>query len=194
MNVAGDFRYVTPGGFEEFADISPVRVPAAVLSQFPPSVHGRVAAFLPGGPYATRLSRRRIVVVVGDTVFAHGGVATGHVQYGIERINRESSRWMSGQTPAAPSPVVDPEGPTWTRRYSVEGGPADCGELERTLAALHVRRMVVGHTPQKSGITSACADRVWRIDVGMAASYGGRVEVLEIRDGSARPLREASAP
>jgi hypothetical protein len=193
MNVAGDFRYVTPGGYLQFAEVSTARVPPAVLSRFPPSAHGRVAAFFPGGPYAALLSKRRIVVVVGDTVFAHGGVTTGHVKYGIERINRESSRWMSGESPAPPGPVTDSEGPTWTRRYSNEDGPIDCAELDRTLEALHARRMVVGHTPQKRGITSACGDRVWRIDVGMAAHYGGRVEVLEIRDGVPRALREAGA-
>ena len=41
--------------------------------------------------------------------------------------------------------------------------------------------MVVGHTVQKNGINAACDGRVWRIDVGMAAFYGGTVQVLEIR-------------
>jgi hypothetical protein len=41
--------------------------------------------------------------------------------------------------------------------------------------------MVVGHTVHTTGIRSACDDKVWMIDVGMAAYYGGPVEVLEIR-------------
>jgi hypothetical protein len=31
------------------------------------------------------------------------------------------------------------------------------------------------------GITSACEDKVWKIDAGMAAHYGGPMQVLEIR-------------
>jgi hypothetical protein len=40
--------------------------------------------------------------------------------------------------------------------------------------------MVVGHSVQDHGITSACGDTVWRIDVGLARLYGGPIEVLEL--------------
>jgi hypothetical protein len=154
---------------------------------------GRVAAFFPGGPYARRLAERRVIVVVGDTVFAHGGVTTEHTRYGIERINRETARWMVGELHTPPGPIVDPDGPVWTRRYSNPDAEPDCIELEKTLADLRVRRMVVGHTPQKSGITSACEGGVWRIDVGLAAHYGGSVEVLQIRGDEVQVLRPPSA-
>jgi hypothetical protein len=49
--------------------------------------------------------------------------------------------------------------------------------------------MVVGHTVQRTGITSFCGGRVWCIDVGIAAYYGGRPEVLEIRGGVVKGLR-----
>jgi hypothetical protein len=39
--------------------------------------------------------------------------------------------------------------------------------------------MVVGHTPQPV-INGACRGRVWRVDTGMSAAYGGVTEVLEI--------------
>jgi len=66
--------------------------------------------------------------------------------------------------------------------------------LSRALGALGARRMVVGHTVQKGGITSACGDRVWRIDVGMSAYYGGRPEALEIAGESIRILKSDAAP
>jgi hypothetical protein len=60
------------------------------------------------------------------------------------------------------------------------------------LAALGARRMVVGHTVQKAGISSACGDRVYRIDVGLSRYYGdGPIQVLEI-DGDR--VRVLSAP
>jgi hypothetical protein len=53
--------------------------------------------------------------------------------------------------------------------------------------------MVVGHTVQRGGVSSACDERVFRIDVGIAAYYGSRIEVLELRGGAARVLRDADA-
>jgi hypothetical protein len=49
--------------------------------------------------------------------------------------------------------------------------------------------MVVGHTVQGTGITAFCGARVWCIDVGQAAYYKGRPEVLEIRGDVVRSLR-----
>jgi len=48
--------------------------------------------------------------------------------------------------------------------------------------------MIVGHTTNPDGITSACDDRVWRIDVGLAAAYGGPIQVLELRPHGALVL------
>jgi hypothetical protein len=60
----------------------------------------------------------------------------------------------------------------------------DCGQVQAALAALHVQRMVVGHTVQPHGITSACDAVLWRIDVGLARRYGGPIEVLELVPGT----------
>jgi hypothetical protein len=49
--------------------------------------------------------------------------------------------------------------------------------------------MVVGHTVQDAGITAYCGGRLWCIDVGLAAHYGGVPEVLEIRGDVVRSLR-----
>jgi hypothetical protein len=192
MNVAGDFRYVTEGGFQEFRDVENA-LPGEVVRRIPEPMRGRAAAFFPGGTYAKRFAARRVIVVVGDTVFAHGGVLPAHVRYGIERINEETSAWMAGSRREPPAPVMDPEGPVWTRRYATEQGGADCAALEEALAALAVRRMVVGHTVQKQGVTSACGEKIWRVDVGLARYYGGPTEVLEIQDGRVGVLRERAA-
>lgn len=187
MNVAGDFRYVTKASFAAFGDVDTRKVPGPVLAQFPVEARGRLAAFYPGGPFALRLSQRNAVIVVGDTLFVHGGVTVEHVRYGLARFNREVSRWMSGQ--GAPSPLASEEqGPLWTRRYSNDEQPVDCAELAATLDALEIKRMVVGHTPHKDGITSACDGRVWRIDTGLSHYYEGPVQVLEIKGDKATVL------
>ncbi len=187
MNVLGDFRYVAAGAmnsFSEFEPPSPLSVQVEGLSK------SRASAFLPGGGAARILADRRLIVMVGDTVFVHGGVTTKHLDYGIDKLNRESKAWMLGETTLPPRPVVDQEGPLWTRIYGDPVlSPEACRMLERTLKRLGAKRMAVGHTVQERGMSAACDDRVFRIDVGLAAAYGDRpIQVLEIKKGAAKIL------
>jgi hypothetical protein len=190
MNVQGDFRYVTPGGLTGFGDVRP-RSP---LASGAPAPYGeRAAAFLPGGAYALELAERNVVAIVGDSVFVHGGVLPSHVRYGLDRINREAREWMRVGGRAAPEAVAGQTAPIWVRDYSLDPvAPRACEALGEVLAALGVRRMVVGHTVQSAGISSACDDRVYRIDVGLSSYYGsGPIQVLEIEGERVRIL---SAP
>ena len=81
-----------------------------------------------------------------------------------------------------------PDGPVWSRHYSQDPDGDDCELLATTLEQLGAARMIVGHTVQSGGISSACNERVWRIDTGMSAFYGGKVQVLEIRGGEVSVL------
>jgi hypothetical protein len=181
MNASLDFRYVTPGGFEAFADVA-AKDPAtaARIASLDPRERGRAAAFLPGGVYATLLSHRPVIVQVGDTVFVHGGVAPKHVAYGIATLNDEVSAWLLGRAPSLPQMATAEDGPLWTRAYSAAPGPEECAMLSKTLDAMNAKRMVMGHTVQRGGISSACDGKAWRIDVGMTHVYGGPVQVLSI--------------
>lgn len=189
MNVQGDFRYVTPGGLTSFGGLAQRSHYAAAA---PEPFRQRAEAFLPGGQYASVLGTRDVIAIVGDSVFVHGGVLPEHVTLGVERINRETRAWMNGEG-APPESITSERAPVWVRDYSADPpSAAACESLGRVLAALGVRRMVVGHTVQKGGISSACAERVWRIDVGLARHYGdGPIQVLEIAGEQVRVL---SAP
>ena len=195
MNARGDLRYVTPGGFEDFAQIALPEDPARAkaLERFPEQARGRLAAFMPGGPYAQKLATHKAIAVVGDSVFVHGGVLPKHVDYGIDKLNEEVSAWLLTGG-AFPTIMSSQDSPLWVRLYSQDenldrnGG---CEVLEKTLDKIGAERMVVGHTPQVNGITSACDGKVWRIDVGMAAHYGGEPAALEIQRGQVRVLSTA---
>jgi len=181
MNAAGDFRYVTPGGFADFADapgVDPARAPAAIDD---PAVRPRAAAMFPGGPYAKLFGGQAVVAIVGDTVFSHAGVLPAWTAR-LDEVNRSADCWLvAGGAP--PEVLEAQDGPVWTRDYGRD--PADCAALDQALAALGAKRMVVGHTPQPTGVTSACDGRLWRIDVGLARHYGGPIEALAItRDGA----------
>jgi len=184
MNVAADFRYVTPGGFADFENTPNDGKSNRRSPLLPEAQQGRARAFMPGGPFARRLASHPVAIVVGDSVFVHGGILPAHVRYGIARINAETRRWMLGETARIPAILDGESAPIWSREYS-EGEPSDeaCRDLGAALEGLGAKRMVVGHTVQKNGITNGCQGRVWRIDVGLGAHYGGQAAALEI-DGS----------
>lgn len=190
MNVAFDFRYVTPGAFTSFHDVKPAS-PAigSAIATLPDTRQGRAAAFAPGGPYATMLARRPIVAKVGDSVFVHGGILPKHVTYGLDRMSDEVASWMRGERSAPPAIVVAEDGPVWTRAYSTAPGASECAALEDVLRTLGATRMVVGHTVQQGGVSPACGGKVWRIDVGLAKVYGGPAQVLEITKAGARVVK-----
>lgn len=184
MNAAGDLRYVTPGGFADFED-APGANPkdpalAQVMQKVPEHARARVAALLPGRPWAKRiLAKRNTIVIVGDSVFVHGGV-TPQWAPKVDAINREARAWLAGEQREPPKAVIDPNGPVWSRHYSAEPDAEDCALLDEALEILKAERMVVGHTVHAEGVQSACEGKVWMIDVGMAAHYGGTAQVLEI--------------
>lgn len=193
MNVAFDFRYVTTRSFQSFAEFSG-RAPA-YAERLPDAQRGRAAAFAPGAPYALKLARHLTVAIVGDTLFAHGGVLPAHVDYGISRINAEAKSFLAGKRLELPAILANEDSPVWTRVYG-DGEPdaATCAALGRVLEQLGAKRLVVGHTVQKQGISSACQGRVFRIDVGLSKFYGENPsQVLEITAKGVRVLTAGAA-
>lgn len=189
MNVKQDLRYVTLGGFLDFLP-TPVANPETAAPQVVvDAVHERLKAVRPGRPFAMRLVNRNVIILVGDTVFVHGGVVPRVVEYGIERLNQETRAWIRRDRQYPPDILLATDGPVWSRHYSDEPDAEDCQILEETLNSLGARRMVVGHTVSKDGISSACDEKVWRIDVGMARHYGGSPAVLEFRKGVPRIIK-----
>lgn len=186
MNVMGDLRYVTPGGFADFADVAGLDLSDPRLSEVAEPMKARVAALAPGGPYAKVLAQRNTVVIVGDTVFVHGGVLPKHVPDGVESLqalNADARAWLvDGKTGAQTmaSMVMANDGVVWTRLYSDPSQGGGCEQLDQMLTKVGAKRLVVGHTVQRDGVTSACDGKVWRIDVGMAAHYGGKPQAIVI--------------
>jgi hypothetical protein len=192
MNAGFDFRYVSRRSFGGFDDFSRRAVGAA--EQLPDAQRGRAAAFSPGGPYALKLAKHLTVALVGDSLFAHGGVLPAHVDYGLDRINRESQDFLAGRSRALPRALSAEDAPVWTRFYGGDVDEATCEVLGRVLAQVGAKRLVVGHTVQAAGINGACQDRLFRIDVGLSAFYGHNpAQVLEISAGGAKVLRAGAS-
>ncbi|KAK4482633.1 hypothetical protein RD792_009797 [Penstemon davidsonii] len=214
MNVDGDFRFATLEGLREFENwgfwISvgnvmkrmcsgggvvidyDVGVPYEFPSVKPELINGvraRIAALRPNGLISGRfLARNETVVVVGDSVFAHGGLLRKHVVYGLERVNEEVRDWICGLRKKVGNELVRGRNSiVWLRSFSRElAKDCDCSALEHVLETIPgVKRMIMGHTIQDRGINAVCGDRAMRIDVGMSVGCGdGFPEVLEIMENS----------
>ncbi|GFR41016.1 hypothetical protein Agub_g1448 [Astrephomene gubernaculifera] len=208
LNVLGDFRYVTPGAFAESALYGGLS--ESELRDFKLVAQVRYSLYRPGGQLAREFARNPTVLVVNDTVFAHGGLLPTHTEYGIERINREVAAWMRGDLAPDGGPCKPPvvamgaNSVMWNRSLSKDfASPNEryhaCRNLQQALARVGGRRLVVGHTPQVGGANCECDNRVWRIDVGMSQGVLNRpVQVLEIaprEDGEVetRILRKGSS-
>ena len=189
MNAAADLRYITAGGYRDFRGATPAARGEidSTLGEYLKSVRARIAAFHPGGEYARVLAKRNVVLIIGDNVFVHGGVLPEHVTYGLDRANTESQAWLRGDGPK-PELLLKRGSLVWARDYSKDPDDDDCDHLQVVLDALSVKRMIVAHTPHE-GIVSYCDNRVWCIDTGMSAVYGGPTQVLEITGDTVRVLK-----
>jgi hypothetical protein len=85
---------------------------------------------------------------------------------------------------------VDPLSPLWYRGLAQAEGAATDAEVNEIVRLLDVDRIVISHTPRKSGrIQSAYDGQVYLIDTGAGPAYGGHVSALEISaDGRVRAI------
>jgi hypothetical protein len=220
LNVSGDFRYVSRGAFGEstrfsqhlvklfgdkFRDAFGVDEEDAWTRQS----KARIGLFSPGGPLAQQLSMHHTVLIVNDTVFAHGGLVPRHVEFGLDNLNRAVTDWMRGkeikddETRQALGMAIGGvrDSIVWHRAYGTEKFATDedrstsCELLGKTLGMIDgVSRLVVGHTPQLGGANCECNGQIWRIDVGMSFGVlGAEPQVLEIDGDEVRVLTTSSA-
>jgi hypothetical protein len=183
-----DHRWVDPDAFAAFDGMPGLNLSDPRLANVPPAQRSRASAFAPGGVYARRLSELPVVLKIGRTVFAHGGILPMWARYGIDRINAEVRDWFAGRT-AEPAPTLGlddgsaDDGVMWSRHFAAAPEPLACAVADESLKLVGGERMVVAHTVQKV-ITSRCGGRIWAIDSGMSKYYGGQPQILEIVNDS----------
>ncbi|KAK2982747.1 hypothetical protein RJ640_025163, partial [Escallonia rubra] len=115
-----------------------------------------------------------------DTTHTVAGYAA--VAYGMEKMNREVSNWMRGLSGSDDSPEIPfiairgYDSVVWSRLYSRDTAGLEDYQvdqiqsiLEETLQAVDAKAMVVGHTPQTTGVNCKYNCSIWRIDVGMSS-------------------------
>lgn len=55
-----------------------------------------------------------------------------------------------------------------------------CGDVDAVLKKTGTRRMIMGHTPDFTGIVSRCNGKIIIIDTGISHAYGGVLSALSI--------------
>ena len=139
------------------------------------------------------LLRQNAVVKINDVVYVHGGISEAISKWPLREINtvmRTELAYFQGimrdpqRTTRAfrPKLVYDPEGPLWFRGLA-ESGKAAQSEVDRILANLGAKAMVIGHNyfSYKGGRSPVIAkkdvarfeDKVWIMDTGISGTYSG---------------------
>ncbi|KAJ7227322.1 Metallo-dependent phosphatase-like protein [Mycena pura] len=76
--------------------------------------------------------------------------------------------------------LYDSNGPFWYRGWATDSEERVCVDVEKVLARTGTRRMIMGHTPDFTGIVSRCNGKIIIIDTGISHAYGGVLSALSI--------------
>jgi hypothetical protein len=204
MNVTGDLRYVTPEEYAAFATskskklrdayfkanavelaafyrgkdpaLSDEGVRAAFEKEAPLGYLEHRAHWSVTGKFGKWVAVHDAMRVVGDTLFVHGGVSAAVAARPLAETNAAIRAALNSGDKGL---LEDETNPLW-HRGNAEETPAGEAEVAAALAAFKVKRIVIGHTPQLSGIKSLYGGRVIAIDTGASAAYGGVRSFLRI--------------
>ncbi|HOW86304.1 MAG TPA: metallophosphoesterase [Candidatus Aminicenantes bacterium] len=150
------------------------------------------------------LVRQNSVIKIDDIVYVHGGISEAVSKWPLREINqviRTELQFFQGRMrnpqdygkPFHPRLVYDPDSPLWFRGLATKSEAAAQAEIDRTLANLGARAMVIGHNyfrfnhgssavVEKSRVTRF-QDKVWIMDTGISGSYGGIPSALVYERG-----------
>jgi hypothetical protein len=165
--------------------------------------------------YGKWFLQKNAVIKINDIVFAHGGISPDYSTWKIKEINdlfrmelglfesQPRNPYLFGRR-FKPKIVYNSGSPLWYRIDEIKS-PA---EIDRILANLGAKTLVIGHNFLRSGggsptITPDASrlfeGKVWMIDTGISSAYGGVLSALLINDGDIRiwepgEVQEARSP
>jgi len=152
------------------------------------------------------LIKKNTVVKINGVIYVHGGINEALSKWPVREINtvmRTELAYFQGvmrdpqrtARPFKPKLVYDPDGPLWFRGLA-ESGKAAQEEVDRILANLEAKAMVIGHSFFSYGggrsptiskdFVARFQDKIWMMDTGIAGSYGGVPSALVHENGEFR--------
>jgi hypothetical protein len=212
MSVRGTLVYNTPAEFQDIADWAPSVFGTVTVGQetVTPSLdwtgvpeareaqakYQRRLAMMgcetfqrylhPEGPVGEWLLHHPSAMVLGDTLFVHGGLNRRHGLVDLETLNREVREEVAAAVRGDEwSLHLVKDGPQWNREFTLKWSSTRQEELDEVLAFHGCSRMVVGHTPtgaiaplRTGEVLPLYEDRLWCVDTGIGAAYGGHLSAL----------------
>ena len=157
--------------------------------------------------YGDWLLQKNVVIKIDDVIYAHAGISETFSKWPIREINtvmRSELEFFQGRMrnpqnyngTFKPKLVYEPDSPLWFRGLATKGEAAQ-SEVDRILANLGARAMVVGHSYFYNRLTGLQSfhrrkdvarfqDKVWIMDTGISGSYGGVPSALIFDNGEFR--------
>lgn len=147
--------------------------------------HG--VAWSPDGEIGAWVADNLLVVKVGSYLFAHGGFSQEFSVVSLQDINIAGRKALLEQDWRRTSILRHRLGPLWYRgnvrgREDVPGFSRK-KELRQVLDAYDATHVIIGHTRNEKGIRMSLDGRLFQIDTGASAHYGGVPSFLRIEDG-----------
>jgi hypothetical protein len=153
--------------------------------------------------YGKWLIQKNAVIEINDIIFCHGGISPKYSTWKLRDINstlRSELEFYQGRRRAPssiprsfkPEMLYAPDSPLWYRGLATLDQKSSQRDVDRILANLKARAMVVGHTQYQAGGSSPVIPdlnnisrfegKVFIIDTGIASVYGGILSALIIED------------
>jgi len=163
------------------------------------SMEQRLHAFSVTGSIGRHLYSQNLVQRVGDTIFCHAGISEHWASLTVREINEKMHADLPRMVHSLASkakkyaqfPIFGMGGPVWFRDFSRKPESKVCDQLQRVLEMMGARRMVVGHSLQRSGkVLVRCDGRYLVADVGISRGFvtGGMAAAVEIWNGVVKVL------
>lgn len=175
MNVMGDFTYVSKKSIEGCG-----------------GMNARVNKFKPGGAIAQILSKRPVIVKIGELLFCHAGLLPHHIQIAgnLDIMNDWIHKYLTYE-PFHPEEakrmqavLLGPEGILWNRYYSeTQDNHERLHTLQSALSMVRCKAMFIGHTTVPE-IIALYDLKLWFVDNGISRAFDlPKVQILEILNG-----------
>jgi len=200
MNTDGVFNYVSKKGLDEFTlDKEYLGVEDETIIPNNPNL--RKWAFSRGKPISKFLAcTRKMCIIIGSNIFVHAGILD-YYNITITDINKIISSYLFDVSVNInnDNDLLDPyKSPLWTREFAKN---EDCNKLLNPLDTFiskstnmkitKIGSIIVGHTPDLSGIKSKCDKKIWLTDYGASIAFDKfrgnnnppkKIQVLEIKN------------
>ncbi len=200
MNADGVFTYVSKKGLDDFSlDKEYLGIDDETIIPNNSNSDLREWAFSRGKPISKFLAcTRKMCIIIGSNIFVHAGILKYYSEkYNITDINKIISSYLFDASANINDDLLNTKSPLWTRDFVKPN--KECNELITPLDKFiskstneritQVGSIIIGHTPDFSGIKSKCNEKIWITDYGASVAFdkfrlknSKKIQVLEIKN------------